>query len=275
MINTPQCEAVPLRFDVYELHPSSGELHKYGSKIKIQGQPLQILRVLLQNAGQVVPRNQLYRELWPSGTYVDFDRSINAAVKRLREALHDSAMTPRFIETVPRCGYRFVYPLGNQEKSPDRTLPPSCRPGASRTLIGLEQQDAIDLRTVARHFRVSPDLLRLYEREGLLIPLRFRSSRRYFTSQDYRWITTLLQMLRKGGLNFAGIRRLLALLPCWQIRGCEHHRKQGCPFIKDSLEPCWMNKQSCCSDGQTCYTCPVYRSAPECQNLKPLLARHP
>ncbi len=96
------------RFSGFELDPRAGELRKQGSKIKLQGQPLDILTMLLEHPGEVVTREDLQKRLWPADTFVDFEHSLNAAVKRLREALDDSADTPRFIETLPRRGYRFI-----------------------------------------------------------------------------------------------------------------------------------------------------------------------
>lgn len=134
----------------------------------------------------------------------------------------------------------------------------------------------IKIGTVARHFNISVDLLRLYEREGLLIPIKSPKGTRYFTDQDYGWIGTVLRLVREARLNFAGIRHLLALLPCWEIRGCEHEKKQHCEVIKDATAPCWTNKQ-CCKPGtpDECYYCPVYRSAPACENLRALLVSSP
>ena len=96
------------RFGLYELDVRAGELRKSGLKIKLQGQPLQILKLLLEQPGEVITREALRNQLWRAGTFVDFDHSLNTAVKRLREALDDSADNPRFIETLPRCGYRFI-----------------------------------------------------------------------------------------------------------------------------------------------------------------------
>jgi DNA-binding winged helix-turn-helix (wHTH) protein/DNA-binding transcriptional MerR regulator len=268
MAGPPQPAVPEHRFGGYEFDSRAGELNQNGSKVRLQGQPVQVLGLLLGRPGEVVTRQELRQELWPAGTYVDFEQGINAAVKRLREALQDSATTPRFIETLPRRGYRFIHPVGKPLLD---AVPPGQRVG-HQSGIPAGPENAIKIGDVAGHFGISAGLLRLYEREGLLIPLRYRGPRRYFTDQDYRWIDTLLHLVRKDRLNFAGIRRLLALLPCWQIRGCEHHRKQGCPFIKNTLEPCWTNKRACCADGQSCYSCAVYRSAPECENLKRLLA---
>lgn len=132
---------------------------------------------------------------------------------------------------------------------------------------------AVRIGTVAKHFGISVDLLRMYEREGLLIPLKSPRGTRYYGEHDYHWIHTLLRLIREVRLNCAGIRRLLALLPCWRIRACGFEAKAGCPVMQDSSKPCWMN-QRCCGGAraQECYFCPVYRSAPSCENLKALLA---
>ena len=100
-----------IRFGSHEVDLGSRELRKSGVKIKLEGQPLEILAVLVERPGKLVTREELRRQLWPGNTIVDFEHSINAAVKRLREALDDSAETPRFVETLPRRGYRFIHPV--------------------------------------------------------------------------------------------------------------------------------------------------------------------
>jgi TolB-like protein/DNA-binding winged helix-turn-helix (wHTH) protein len=100
-----------LGFGVYEVDPAVGELRKSGLKIRLQEQPFQILAALLERPGEIVSRDDLRRRLWPNDTFVDFRHSVNTAVGRLREALDDSADNPRFIETVPRRGYRFIAPV--------------------------------------------------------------------------------------------------------------------------------------------------------------------
>src|SRR5262245_54491749 len=100
-----------LRFGVFELDRSSGELRKSGTRIKLQEQPLRILEILVDRRGHIVSRDELRDLLWPADISVDFDRGLNTAVNKLREALCDSAQTPRFIETVPRRGYRFLVPV--------------------------------------------------------------------------------------------------------------------------------------------------------------------
>jgi eukaryotic-like serine/threonine-protein kinase len=100
-----------VRFSVFELDLRSGELRKSGVRIPLQDQPLEILTAVLEQPGQLITREELRRRLWPDDTLVDFDDGLNAAVRRLREALGDNATTPRFIETLPRRGYRFIAPV--------------------------------------------------------------------------------------------------------------------------------------------------------------------
>src|SRR5438445_3385708 len=97
-----------VRFGAFELDQDAGELRKQGTRMKLQEQPLQMLQVLLQRPGEVVTREELQQKIWPSDTFVDFDHGINNAIKRLREALGDTAETPRYVETLPRRGYRFI-----------------------------------------------------------------------------------------------------------------------------------------------------------------------
>jgi TolB-like protein/DNA-binding winged helix-turn-helix (wHTH) protein/Flp pilus assembly protein TadD len=100
-----------LRFGLFELDLRSGELWKQGRKIRLEGQPVQILICLLERSGELVTRDELRERLWPADTYVNFEHGLNAAVKRLRRALSDSAHNPRFVETLPRRGYRFLAPV--------------------------------------------------------------------------------------------------------------------------------------------------------------------
>jgi DNA-binding winged helix-turn-helix (wHTH) protein len=104
-------EARLLRFGVFEIDLAAGELRKNGARIRLQEQPFQVLTTLLQNAGQVVTRENLRETIWPADTFVDFDHSLNTAVNKIREALGDSASSPRFVETLARRGYRFIAPV--------------------------------------------------------------------------------------------------------------------------------------------------------------------
>src|SRR5581483_4225887 len=113
--------ATVLRFGVFELDLEAGELRKAGARLKLQKQPLQILAVLLRHAGEVVTRDELRSEIWPADTFVDFDNSLNTSINKLRDALGDTSSSPRFIETIPRRGYRFIAPVttnGHQESLP-------------------------------------------------------------------------------------------------------------------------------------------------------------
>src|SRR5205807_5138814 len=97
-----------IHFGEFELDAAAGKLYRNGSKLKLQEQPFQILQILLQRPGEVVTREELQQKIWPSDTFVDFDHGINNAIKRLREALDDTAETPHYVETLPRRGYRFI-----------------------------------------------------------------------------------------------------------------------------------------------------------------------
>ena len=120
-------------FGAFELDPLSHELRRSGVRIKIQDQPFLILVKLLEHPGQVVTRDELRSALWHDGTFVDFDTSLNSAVKRLREALGDSVEAPQFIESLPKLGYRFVAPV--------EVRPPGLRvaPWVRRDLDGGER----------------------------------------------------------------------------------------------------------------------------------------
>ena len=110
------------RFGIFELEAGTGELRKDGkSRPRLQGQPLEVLLVLLERPGELVTREALRQRLWPPDTFVDYDHSLNAAVNKLREALSDSAENPRFIQTIPRRGYRFVAPVEAPAKAPAET----------------------------------------------------------------------------------------------------------------------------------------------------------
>lgn len=97
-----------IRFGVFEADLRAGELRKQGMRVKLQEQPFQVLALLLERPGQVVSRDELRKRLWPDDTFVDFDHSLSTAINKIREALGDSAESPRFIETIPRRGYRFI-----------------------------------------------------------------------------------------------------------------------------------------------------------------------
>ena len=134
----------PVGFGIFELDSESGELLKQGLKVRLQEQPFQVLRILLEHPGKVVTREELQRRIWPADTFVDFDRGLYNAIKKLREALGDDAQKPLFIETLSKRGYRFIGPVQNgtkatalQEAIAPTTLTKASAPRAHRkTFIG-------------------------------------------------------------------------------------------------------------------------------------------
>jgi cholera toxin transcriptional activator len=112
-VDVPHSNSRIVRFGVFELDQSAGELRKNGAKLRVQEQPFQVLALLLERAGEVVTRDELRQKLWPSDTFVDFDHSLNTAINKVREALGDSAASPRYVETLARRGYRFLAPVQN------------------------------------------------------------------------------------------------------------------------------------------------------------------
>jgi DNA-binding winged helix-turn-helix (wHTH) protein len=100
-----------VHFGIFQLDPTARELHKAGVKVKLQDQPFRVLALLVDRAGQVVTREEFRQKVWPTDVYVGFDQGLNNAIKKVRDALGDSADSPRFIETVDRLGYRFVAPV--------------------------------------------------------------------------------------------------------------------------------------------------------------------
>ena len=117
MAEVPTPPRRSLRFSSFELDVQSGELRKAGVVVGLQDQSLKVLIELLERPGDLVTREQLRQRLWPNGTFVDFEHGLNAVINRLRETLGDSAESPRFIQTVPRRGYRFIAPVEHARMS--------------------------------------------------------------------------------------------------------------------------------------------------------------
>src|SRR5467141_4621523 len=107
-MSTPGCSPLVTRFDVFEADLRAGELYKAGRRIKLQVLPFQALALLLERPGEVITREEFEKRLWPGDTFVDFDHSLNTAIKKLRQALGDDNKKPRFVETLPKRGYRFI-----------------------------------------------------------------------------------------------------------------------------------------------------------------------
>jgi len=130
----PNPEAGLLRFGVFEVDLAAGELRKNGARLRLQEQPFQVLTALLQNAGQVVTRDELREKIWPADTFVDFDHSLNTAVNKIRESLGDSASSPRFVETLARRGYRFIAPVDAASRA-SLAGPSPAEPKTSETAL--------------------------------------------------------------------------------------------------------------------------------------------
>src|SRR6478672_4154884 len=138
-----------LRFGLFEVDLDSFELRKQGLKLKLAEQPFRVLAFLLERPGQIVSREELREKLWGNDTFVDFDQSLNKAINRLRETLEDSAENSRFIETVPKRGYRFIAPVENGRgsvSSVPETMPAVVPSGAGR--IGIREKVAWALAAV-------------------------------------------------------------------------------------------------------------------------------
>jgi TolB-like protein/Tfp pilus assembly protein PilF len=135
-----------LRFDIFELDLRAAELRKKGVKLRLQGQPLQVLAILLQRAGDLVTREELRAEIWSANTFVDFDHSLHNAIARLRETLGDSAEQPRYIETLPRRGYKFIAQVN--EVQPDGSISP-LRRGPETEPVGIRAVAVLPLEDLS------------------------------------------------------------------------------------------------------------------------------
>ena len=142
----PAAPARLLRFDIFELDLRAGELRKKGAKLRLQGQPLQVLAILLQRAGDLVTREELRAEIWSADTFVDFDHSLHNAIARLRETLGDSAEEPRYIETLPRRGYKFIAQVN--EVQPDGSVSP-LRRGPNPDPVGIRAVAVLPLEDLS------------------------------------------------------------------------------------------------------------------------------
>lgn len=150
----PQNNSRIARFGVFELDLKAGELRKSGVKLRLQGQPFQVLALLLEHAGSVVTREELQQKLWPSDTFVDFDHSLNTAINKVREALGDSATSPRYVETLARRGYRFIAPVQNDRPSelaaPAAPTPVAVETARPEPALHPELQVPIPRRVITR-----------------------------------------------------------------------------------------------------------------------------
>ncbi len=125
---------------------------------------------------------------------------------------------------------------------------------------------------VAHMLNISVETLRLYEREGLIVPHKLTSGHRRFTSEDVEWISCIQKQIHENKLNFAGIRYLLSLLPCHEMKGCCLEDHENCPAGAKSCRPCWDYENTPCRDkDENCRTCVVYEQVLNVDNLKEIL----
>jgi TolB-like protein/DNA-binding winged helix-turn-helix (wHTH) protein/tetratricopeptide (TPR) repeat protein len=194
-----------IRFGVFELDLRSGELRRGGAKVKLQEQPFQILAMLLERPGEIVSREEIQKKLWSEDTFVDFEHSVATTIKRLREALGDSADNPRFVETLPRRGYRFIAPVDSYQPQHRPRIPSSERRGVET-----------DSPTLA-------PLLRGREAEEVPVPQPSPSGRGWFRWAEPGEGSRRIRFLAAGGalvavtavlmaFNVAGLRERLATL---------------------------------------------------------------
>ncbi len=132
----PVGENQTLRFGPFALDLQCGQLRKHGVGLKLQGQPIQVLEILLEKPGQLVTSDEIRQRLWTSDTFVDFDHSLNSAVKKLRQTLGDEADTPRYIETLPKRGYRFIGEVSREQPKEEIVEPPSTVKVAKVPAVG-------------------------------------------------------------------------------------------------------------------------------------------
>ena len=144
------------RFGIFEADRTTGELRRQGVRIKLNAQPFQVLLMLLDRPGELLTREEISRELWPDGTFVDYEHGVNSAVNRIREALRDTAGSPRFVETLARRGYRFVAPVEQIPVSENPSLPAAEAPSPlSSNTTGLAEEPAVQSKPEAKfHSRI-------------------------------------------------------------------------------------------------------------------------
>src|SRR5215469_8827908 len=133
-MSEPDLATRVVRFGVFEVDLRTAELRKQGVRIRLPGQSFQVLEALLLRPGELVTREELKQKLWPSDSFGDFEHGLNAAVNRVRDALGDSSDSPRFVETLPRRGYRFIAPLQQEEANP-AVKPPAQNDGVVPVVV--------------------------------------------------------------------------------------------------------------------------------------------
>lgn len=143
----PAEPATKLRFGEFEIDLHSAEVQRNGNKFILQGQPFQVLAILLERPGELVTREELKKRLWSANTFVDFDHSLNKAVNRLRDALQDSAEQPRYVQTIARRGYRLIVPVERPQSASTPVIPAALEAVATLPATAVERPASINGRT--------------------------------------------------------------------------------------------------------------------------------
>jgi MerR family transcriptional regulator, heat shock protein HspR len=120
----------------------------------------------------------------------------------------------------------------------------------------------------AKQLGISTHSLRVYEKQGLILPHRTSSGRRVYSELEILKIKSIMELIREEGLNFAAIRRLMALVPCWEIRGEDYDKCVECPVLQEDSKPCWSDPDNCMHSDQQCRECPVYVNTVSLKTLK-------
>lgn len=208
----------PIRFGVFEIDLRAGELRKNGIKLKLGGQPFQVLTILLERPGEIVTREELQKRLWPE-TFVDFEHNLNTAINKIREVLGDSAESPRFVETLPRRGYRFIAPVNSNGRIGTTAISPSSNllevehrvslinPYRRRSLVALFVAALVVLVAFVFYNRYEPispaerGLTRLTFNEGLQFGATWSPDGRFlaYSSDQGGTLGIWMQQLGSGG----------------------------------------------------------------------------
>ena len=123
----------------------------------------------------------------------------------------------------------------------------------------------------AKLLGVSVHLLRVYEVEGLILSERTPTGRRMYSDLEIEKVRCIRRMISEQGMNYEGIRRMLALVPCWRLRNCDHHEKNSCAAFQNSERPCWATEEKCSNPLDNCRDCIVYQATVDCNTIKKLI----
>ena len=123
----------------------------------------------------------------------------------------------------------------------------------------------------AKLLDVSVHLLRVYEQEGLILSERTPTGRRMYSDLEIEKVRCIRRMIREQGMNYEGLRRMLALVPCWRLRNCSVHEKDDCAAFKNSDRPCWATEEKCANPLDNCRDCIVYQATVDCNTIKDLI----